>query len=71
MKVLSTSQTLDEPHNGIIKAHTMSNKKTASNDTLPHMPSADLVAQELGKAKSIDDFFGKKGIFSKLFHCFV
>ena len=31
------------------------------------MPSAEEVAQELGKATSIDDFYGKDGIFSKLF----
>lgn len=31
------------------------------------MPSAEKVAEELGKAKSIDDFFGKEGIFSRLF----
>ena len=32
-----------------------------------HMPSAEKVAQELGKATSIDDFYGKDGIFAKLF----
>jgi transposase-like protein len=31
------------------------------------MPSAEDVAQELGKATSIDDFYGKDGIFSRLF----
>lgn len=31
------------------------------------MPSAEEVARELGKATSIDDFYGKDGIFSKLF----
>ena len=31
------------------------------------MPSAEEVARELGKAKSIDDFYGKEGIFSRLF----
>ncbi|MBT7073266.1 MAG: IS256 family transposase, partial [Anaerolineae bacterium] len=31
------------------------------------MPSAEEVAKELGKAKSIDDFYGKDGIFSRLF----
>ena len=31
-----------------------------------HMPSAEIVAAELGKAKSIDDF-EKDGIFAKLF----
>jgi putative transposase len=36
-------------------------------DTQKYMPSAEKVAEELGKAKSIDDFFGKDGIFSRLF----
>ncbi len=31
------------------------------------MPSAEEVARELGKAKSIDDFYGKEVIFSRLF----
>lgn len=31
------------------------------------MPSAEEVVQELGTAKSIDDFYGKDGIFSRLF----
>lgn len=31
------------------------------------MPSAEEVQRELGKAKSMDDFFGKEGIFAKLF----
>lgn len=42
----------------------MSNK----NDKIhPAMPDPELVAKELGKAKSAEDFFGKDGIFSKLF----
>ena len=36
-------------------------------DIQKHMPSAEKVAEELGKAKSIEDFFGKEGIFSRLF----
>jgi putative transposase len=36
-------------------------------DIQAHMPSAEEVALELGKAKSIDDFYGKDGIFSRLF----
>lgn len=32
-----------------------------------HMPSAEKVARELGKATSIDDFYGKDGIFARLF----
>ena len=31
------------------------------------MPGAEEVERELGKAKSMDDFFGKEGIFAKLF----
>ncbi len=31
------------------------------------MPSAEIVAAELGKAKSIDDFLWERGIFAKLF----
>ena len=33
----------------------------------PALPSVEKVQQELGKAESIDDFFGKEGIFAKLF----
>jgi len=42
------------------------NKKN-QKDVQEHMPSAEEVAQELGKATSIDDFYGKDGIFAKLF----
>ena len=31
------------------------------------MPSAEAVARELSSAKSMDDFFGKDGIFARLF----
>jgi hypothetical protein len=31
------------------------------------LPSVEKVQQELGRAESIDDFFGKEGIFAKLF----
>jgi len=33
----------------------------------PMLPSVEKVRQELGQAESIDDFFGKEGIFAKLF----
>ena len=33
----------------------------------PSMPSVETIQQELGKAQSIDDFFGKEGIFARLF----
>lgn len=29
--------------------------------------SVEAIAEELGRVKSIDDFFGKEGIFAKLF----
>lgn len=32
-----------------------------------YMPPAEKVAEELAKAKSMDDFFGKEGIFARLF----
>jgi transposase-like protein len=31
------------------------------------MPSLETIQQELGKAQSMDDFFGKEGIFARLF----
>jgi hypothetical protein len=33
----------------------------------PQFPSLDNIQQELGKAQSIDDFFGKEGILARLF----
>lgn len=32
-----------------------------------HQPSLEKIQEELGTAKSIDDFFGKQGIFARLF----
>src|SRR5262245_24801943 len=37
-----------------------------TNETVP-MPSLERIQQELASAKSIDDFFGKDGIFARLF----
>jgi hypothetical protein len=31
------------------------------------MPSLETIQQELGKAQPMDDFFGKEGIFARLF----
>ena len=42
-------------------------KKTVSQDNPKKMPSTEEVVRELGKAKSIDDFYGKDGIFARLF----
>ena len=35
--------------------------------TQEHMPSAEEVAAELAKAETVDDFFGRDGIFANLF----
>lgn len=45
--------------------YTMSTQPKNPPDDL--MPSAEQVQQELAKAQSIDDFFGKDGIFARLF----
>jgi len=42
-------------------------KNTTTKDSQKQMPSAEEVARELAKAKSIDDFYGKDGIFARLF----
>jgi len=42
-------------------------KNTTEQDNSNKMPGAEEVARELGKAKAIDDFYGKDGIFSRLF----
>ncbi len=42
-------------------------KNTTKKDSLKEMPSAEEVARELEKAESIDDFYGKDGIFARLF----
>ena len=34
---------------------------------LPAMPSTERIQQELATAKNLDDFFGKEGIFARLF----
>lgn len=47
-----------------MKTNTENNKRPDIQD---YMPPAELVQQELSKAKSMDDFFGKEGIFARLF----
>jgi putative transposase len=42
-------------------------KKAPAYERQPHLPSLEKIQQELGTAESIDDFFGKHGIFAKLF----
>ena len=45
----------------------MSEESSKSRRIQEHMPSAEEVQTELAKAKSMDDFFGKDGIFARLF----
>lgn len=45
----------------------MTGKKPARPDPQESMPSAEEVQKELATAKSMDDFFGKEGIFARLF----
>jgi len=42
-------------------------KQVSKMDIQESVPSTELVQQELAKAKSMDDFFGKDGIFARLF----
>ena len=42
-------------------------KKTNKNDIKKHLPEPEELARELANAKSIDDFYGKDGIFARLF----
>jgi transposase-like protein len=41
--------------------------KNNNDDIKKYMPEAEELAQELSSAKSIDDFYGKDGIFARLF----
>jgi putative transposase len=45
----------------------MSEKKAAQLNIQEIMPGAEEVQRELATAKSMDDFFGKEGIFARLF----
>ena len=45
----------------------MSEEKRKPRNIQEVMPSGEEVQRELAKAKSMDDFFGKEGIFAKLF----
>jgi putative transposase len=45
----------------------MSEKKKAQLDIQEIMPGAEEVQRELASAKSMDDFFGRDGIFARLF----
>ncbi|NLG99435.1 MAG: hypothetical protein GX491_18935, partial [Chloroflexi bacterium] len=43
--------------------HNEANKKP---NLQAYLPPTEMVQQELAKAKSVDDFFGKEGIFARL-----
>lgn len=45
----------------------MTNRKQKTGSPQDYMPTAEEVQEELAKAQSMDDFFGKKGIFARLF----
>jgi putative transposase len=45
----------------------MTMDKKAQTPPPPALPSVEHIQQELASAKSIDDFFGKEGIFARLF----
>ncbi len=45
----------------------MSEKKKKPLNIQEIMPGAEEVQRELASAKSMDDFFGKDGIFARLF----
>src|SRR5215217_5372241 len=42
-------------------------RKASVRELHPHLPSLEKIQQELGTAKTLDDFFGKEGIFARLF----
>lgn len=58
--------TIDVPNNteANMTNHNEASKKPNTQD---YMPPTEIVQQELAKAKSVDDFFGKEGIFACLF----
>lgn len=46
---------------------TNNNEASKKPNIQDYMPPTEIVQQELAKAKSMDDFFGKEGIFARLF----
>ncbi|NLG97292.1 MAG: hypothetical protein GX491_08025 [Chloroflexi bacterium] len=46
---------------------THNNEASKKPNIQDYIPPAEVVQQELAKAKSVDDFFGKEGIFARLF----
>lgn len=50
------------------KGKLMTHKKNTKKEELQkHLPNPDQLARELASAESIDDFYGKDGIFARLF----
>jgi len=50
------------------KGNLMTQKEKNSKEEIQkHLPDVEEMARELGKAESIDDFYGKDGIFARLF----
>ncbi len=45
----------------------MSEENNRERKLQENMPSAEEVQRELAKAKSMDDLFGKDGVFARLF----
>ena len=45
----------------------MSTNKQSKPNVQDYMPAAEEVIKELSRAQSMDDFFGKEGIFARLF----
>ena len=45
----------------------MTQKKNRKEDFRKHLPDPEKLAKELAKAESIDDFYGKDGIFARMF----
>ncbi len=41
--------------------------KTPNDKQKPYLPSVETIQQERGSAESLDDFFGREGIFARLF----
>lgn len=45
----------------------MNDEQDTRKPSLPHLPDAETIRAELGKARSIDDLTGKDGVFARLF----
>src|SRR5690242_3706957 len=43
------------------------NAEPSQTELLPQLPALEVIQRELASAKSVEDFFGKQGIFARLF----